>query len=149
MQEVITLTTHNYKADELNARALRELNTPSHILQASIEGEFPPHIFPVLEHLELKVGAQIMFTKNDSENKIYFNGKLATVKSIKDNEVKVEMAGDHLLYTLKKEVWQNKRYTLNDSTQDIDDEKACPDRARGGLCSGGVRQHAGGRHRHH
>jgi hypothetical protein len=122
IQEVITLTTHNYKADELNARALRELKTPSHILHASIEGEFPPHIFPVLEHLELKVGAQIMFTKNDTENKIYFNGKLATVKSIKDNEVKVEMAGDHFLYTLKKETWQNKRYTLNDSTQDIDDE---------------------------
>jgi hypothetical protein len=122
MQEVITLTTHNYKADELNARALKELKTPSHILRASIEGEFPPHIFPVLEHLEIKEGAQIMFTKNDTENKIYFNGKLATVKSIRHGEVTVEMAGDHLEYTLKKEVWQNKRYTLNDSTHDLDDE---------------------------
>jgi uncharacterized protein YpbB len=122
LREVITLTTHNYKADELNVRALNELQGASHVFHASVEGDFPESMYPVLQRLELKVGAQIMFTKNDSEDKMYFNGKLATVKSISGDEVKVEMAESHVSYTLKKEIWQNKRYTINSDTQDVDDE---------------------------
>lgn len=122
IREVITLTTHNYKADELNNRALRQLETSSHILHANIEGEFPESMYPVLERLELKVGAQIMFTKNDTAERVYFNGKLATVKSIVGNEVVVELAGSGTSYTLKKEIWQNKRYTIDSSTQEIEDE---------------------------
>jgi hypothetical protein len=122
LKEVITLTTHNYKADELNNRALRQLETSSHVLHANIEGEFPESMYPVLERLELKVGAQIMFTKNDTADRIYFNGKLATVKSITGNEVIVALAGSGTPFTLKKEIWQNKRYTIDSSTQEIDDE---------------------------
>ena len=123
LREVITLTTHNYKADEMNARALGELKTNSHTIHALIEGDFPGSMYPVQQHLELKEGAQIMFTKNDSEEeKIYFNGKLATVKTISGDQVKVEMAGEHTLYQLKKEVWENKRYTINSVTKEIDDE---------------------------
>ncbi len=122
LSEVITLTTHNYKADELNLRALRELKTTSHTIHAAIEGNFPESMYPVQEHLELKVGTQVMFTKNDNEEKVYFNGKLATVKQIAGDDVTVEMAGSHLKYTLKKAVWENKRYTLNSATQDIEDE---------------------------
>ena len=122
LREVITLTTHNYKADDLNMRALRELPGTPHVIHASIEGEFPESMFPVLHHLELKVGAQIMFTKNDSEEKMYFNGKLATVKSINEAEIKVEMAGSHILYTLKKAIWENKRYTVSTHTQELEDE---------------------------
>jgi DNA-binding NarL/FixJ family response regulator len=122
LSEVITLTTHNYKADELNLRALRELKTTSHVLHATIEGNFPESMHPVLEHLELKEGAQIMFTKNDTEGKMYFNGKLATIKRISGDEVTVEMAGSHTKYILQKAVWENKRYSLNSTTQDIEDE---------------------------
>ena len=92
MHEVIILTTHNYKADELNLKALGELKTPSHILEGSVEGDFPESMYPVLHRLELKEGAQIMFTKNDNEGKAYFNGKLATVTSISTDEVEVTVA---------------------------------------------------------
>ena len=122
LREVITLTTHNYKADELNLKALSELKTPSCILEAVVEGDFPENMYPVLHRLELKEGAQIMFTKNDSEGKAYFNGKLATVKSISEGEVEVSMADTHDLYVLKKEVWENKKYTVNTSTKELDDE---------------------------
>ncbi|HEX5170111.1 MAG TPA: helix-turn-helix domain-containing protein [Cyclobacteriaceae bacterium] len=122
LREVITLTTHNYKADELNARALNELKTHSHFLRARVEGDFPESMYPVLHDLELKEGAQIMFVKNDSEGKMYFNGKLATVLSIEDDDVQVELAesGEH--YILKKEVWENKRYTIDPSTQEISEK---------------------------
>ena len=122
LKEVITLTTHNYKADELNARALNALESPAHVVHASIEGDFPESMFPVLQHLVLKEGAQVMFTRNDGEDRMYFNGKLATVKTISGSDIIVEMADSHILYTLQKSLWENKRYTVNSSTQEIDDE---------------------------
>ncbi len=122
LQEVITLTTHNYKADELNQKALRELKTPSHVFESIVEGDFPESMFPVLHRLELKEGAQIMFTKNDNEGKAYFNGKLAIITSIVDDEIEVSMAETHIAFTLKKEVWENKKYTVNTSSQELDDE---------------------------
>jgi hypothetical protein len=122
LEEVITLTTHNYRADELNQRALRLLNAPLHVFKATLTGEFPPHACPAPMDLALKVGAQIMFIKNDSENKLYYNGKLATVHRISNGEITVKLADDHTTITLRKEVWQNKRYTLSDETQAIEDE---------------------------
>jgi hypothetical protein len=120
--ETITLTTHNYRADDLNQKALRELKATSHFLDATIEGEFPESMYPVLSRIEIKVGAQIMFTKNDSEGKAYFNGKLATVTSIREEEIEVTMAESHQQYVLKKEVWENKKYSVNTLTQELDDE---------------------------
>jgi hypothetical protein len=122
LKDVITLTTHNYKAEELNIRALSQLPTPPHYVHASVEGEFPESMFPAQQKLELREGAQIMFTRNDSEDKMYFNGKLATVISIAGDDIKVAMAGSNTLYTLKKSLWENKRYTIDSATQEIDDE---------------------------
>jgi hypothetical protein len=122
ISEVITLTTHNYRADELNQRALHELNTPSHFLEATIEGEFPESMYPVLPRIELKVGAQVMFTKNDSDGKAYFNGKLATVTDIAQGKIEVLLAESHQRYVLKKELWENKKYTVNTTSQELDDE---------------------------
>lgn len=122
LKEVITLTTHNYRADELNTQALKALNKPLHVLRANITGDFPSHMYPVLAELELKEGAQVMFVKNDNDEKMYFNGKLATVKRIANGEVVVELAGLGKEYTLKKETWENKRYIVDNETQEIDEE---------------------------
>jgi len=122
LREVITLTTHNSKADEINQRELQRLPTTSHIFKAYIEEDFPENLYPVLSKIELKEGAQIMFTRNDNEGKMYFNGKLATVKEISGDEVWVEMAETHEPYQLKRERWENKKYTVNKNTNDLDDE---------------------------
>ena len=122
-QEVITLTTHNYKADQLNMQALKNLQASSHFFDAFIEGDFPENMYPVLPQLELKEGAQIMFTRNDvSVDKKYFNGKLATVKTIEDDEVWVELAETRELYLLSRERWENKKYTVHVTTQVLEEE---------------------------
>ncbi len=123
LQEVITLTTHNYKADELNQRELRNLNSPSHFFDAFLEGDFPESMYPVQASLELKEGAQIMFIRNDtSEDKKYFNGKLATVHKIEDDDIWVTMAGTHEEYMLKRERWENKRYTVESNSHEMGEE---------------------------
>ena len=124
---VITLTTHNHKADELNQRALAQLEGRSRTYEAVIEGDFPQSMYPVLERIELKVGAQVMFVKNDAE-KMYFNGKLARVEDIGTGGVTVRMyegAGDTLstaTYLLKRETWENKRYVVDAATKEQQEE---------------------------
>jgi len=123
LKEVITLTTHNYKADELNQKELRNLDTPSHLFDAHLEGDFPESMYPVMSQLELKEGAQIMFIRNDiTEEKKYFNGKLAIVKKISEDGILVEMAGNHEEYSLNTVRWENKRYTVESNTHDLSEE---------------------------
>jgi len=120
LEEVITLTTHNYKADDLNNRALRQLSSPSHFFSAEIEGDFPDSMFPVSLKIELKLGTQIMFVRNDPEGQ-YYNGKLATVVEINGSEIWVELAGSRERYKLKKHRWENKKYSLDES-QDMSED---------------------------
>ncbi len=118
---VITLTTHNRTADEINERALAKLSGKSHRFNAEVKGDFPQNMYPVLPDLDLKEGAQVMFTRNDTD-KAYFNGKLAKVTSIDKDGIAVEMLDDGRPYTLKTEVWQNKRYVLDAVTKEQKEE---------------------------
>ncbi len=115
IKEVITLTTHNFKADEINQQEINHLKSTSHFFNAHLEGEFPESMYPVAANIELKVGAQIMFVRNDNENKMYFNGKLATVKQISGETILVEMAETHKPYQLKQVRWENKKYVVQEA----------------------------------
>lgn len=114
----ITITTHNNAADKLNREALDRLNGKSSYFQAEVDKDFPDRIFPVAESLELKEGAQIMFVKNDSQEGKYFNGKIAKVISIEDEEIEVEFSDDSGTYLLRKEEWENKKYFVDEKTKD-------------------------------
>ena len=119
----ITLTTHNYKADEINLRELRSLDAPSFFYDADIEREFPENLYPLPESIELKVGARVMFIKNDTSGlSSYFNGKLATVSELTSDQVVVEMDDSREEYTLKKELWENKKYRINPDTKELEEE---------------------------
>lgn len=122
---VITLTTHNHKADELNQRALADLPGKIHSYAAQLDDDFPPSMFPVLERIDLKVGAQIMFVKNDMD-KAYFNGKLAKVEELSEATITVRMeegdGSEGMLYELKREVWENKRYVVDANTKEQQEE---------------------------
>lgn len=110
--DAITLTTHNWKADKINAAALSSLPGEPVTFHASIDGEFPTPMFPVAAELILKPGSKIMFIRNDVEERAYYNGKLATINAIRGKEILVEFE-DGRLYTLKQARWENKKYTLD------------------------------------
>lgn len=119
----ITLTTHNYKADEINLRELRSLEGPSYFFDADLEKDFPEHLFPLPQSIELKVGARVMFIKNDSSGlSSYFNGKLATVTSLEEDQILVQMDDSYEEYVLKKELWENKKYKINEQSKELEEE---------------------------
>ncbi|HRH69879.1 MAG TPA: helix-turn-helix domain-containing protein [Flavobacteriales bacterium] len=118
---VITLTTHNNMADDLNRAALERLPGDPHFFTADLDGVFPESMYPLPEQLELRVGAQVMFTRNDPE-KAYFNGKLARIVRIEDEIIEVAMADSGLPYVLKKVRWENKRYKVVEDTKELTED---------------------------
>lgn len=116
----ITLTTHNQLVFDINRQRLDTLPGTLYHFKAVITGDFPKDAYPADEDLQLKVDAQVMFTKNDSSGKKqYYNGRTATVKSIIGETIMLEFIDDNSEFQLVPEVWQNIKYGLNQSDQKI------------------------------
>ncbi|RZL33833.1 MAG: helicase, partial [Pedobacter sp.] len=121
----ITLTTHNNKADTLNRNSLKELGGKSYFFNATIEKEFAESAFPAEKSLELKVGAQVMFIKNDpTGDQRFFNGKIAVVKKLGNDFIEVLPDGATYNLTLEKYTWKNIKYNTNKTTNEIEEEIA-------------------------
>lgn len=109
----VSLTSHNRMAEEINQKKLKELKEISYFFKAKIYGDFKENQYPNEEILELKVGSQIMFIRNDpSSEKKYYNGKLAEVVKLNEDEIWVRIDGQNEDYKLKREVWEQKKYSL-------------------------------------
>ena len=119
----ITLTTHNYSADNINRIELDKLTTPIHEFHAKVNGTFPENAFPLDQVLELKEGAKVMFIKNDTEiPRKFYNGKIGVVTSINDDIITVECPGDPYKITVSTLTWENIRYNTNAETNTIEEE---------------------------
>ncbi|MFN8274505.1 MAG: helix-turn-helix domain-containing protein [Flavobacteriaceae bacterium] len=119
----ITLTTHNAQADAINQKSLEELQGSAVTYLPEIVGDFPEKMYPIEAALELKIGAQVMFIKNDwSAQKQYYNGKMGVVTSLSEDEILVRFPDEDTTITVEKYEWQNIRYTLDDQTREIKEE---------------------------
>lgn len=122
--QTITLTTHNRKADQLNTAGLEALPGKRFSFEAVIENEFNENAYPTEKTLHLKPGAQVMFIKNDTgENRRWFNGKLAVVTRITEEEIEVLPDGSQTPLKVEKETWRNIRYQLNKEKDRLEEEE--------------------------
>lgn len=116
----ITLTTHNYQAQQINREKLEELDGKAYSYDAEIVDEFPEYSFPTDQHLVLKKGAQVMFVKNDaSPEKRYYNGKIGRISAISADHILVRCGEEKEAITVAKEEWTNTKYTIDAETQEI------------------------------
>jgi energy-coupling factor transporter ATP-binding protein EcfA2 len=119
----IVLTTHNSKADKINESQLTALETRERVYKAKVEGDFPKYSFPTNEALKLKIGAQVMFVRNDySPEKLYFNGKIGVVEELEDDTVFVRCDDDNIIEVNPVE-WTNIQYSINEKTKEIEEEE--------------------------
>lgn len=116
----ITLTTHNKKADAINEMELAKLGGDELTFDAAVSGDFGDTMFPTERLLRLKVGAQVMFVKNDtSGEKKYYNGRIGIVEKIdqypieEDEVLQVRFPDTGEKIWVQKELWENVRYSLN------------------------------------
>ncbi len=120
----ISLTTHNNKAEATNKAELDKLKTKVFTYKAKVEGKFPEFSFPNDEVLTLKVGAQVMFIKNDSSpDKRYFNGKIGKVIHLDKDEVTIHCPDDDFNIITTPEIWENINYTVDAETKAITEDK--------------------------
>ena len=119
----ITLTTHNNRANLINESELNKLKIKSSFFKAEISGKFSENAYPNAERLELKVGAQVMFIKNDSStDKRYYNGKIGIITAISKESVTVKCANEIDEIVTEKETWSNINYSINEETKAIKEE---------------------------
>ncbi|NVN96143.1 MAG: helix-turn-helix domain-containing protein [Bacteroidetes bacterium] len=119
----ITLTTHNRKAAEQNETTLYKLNGKTHSFEAIIENDFNEFMYPIEKDLVLKIGAQIMFIKNDPTGEhLFYNGKLGVVSDFNDDGIQVKLADSNKIISVERYEWQNIRYILNELTNEIEEE---------------------------
>ena len=118
----ITLTTHNYKADRINAEELAKIKGKTYRFEAVITGEYPEKSYPTEKTLELKIGAKVMFLKNDTEQpRRYYNGKIGILKSVEEKTILIESIDNGEEIELSQAVWENIRYATNTSTKQIEE----------------------------
>ena len=122
----ITLSTRRNTVDYINEQHLSELPGEVTILHGMLEGEFPTTSLPTLMELEVKVGAQVIFVKNDMDHR-WVNGTLGTITMIDSDDDGEEILtvrtdnGDE--YEVTRDIWSNMRYTFNEQEEKIEEEE--------------------------
>jgi hypothetical protein len=121
----VILCTHNYQANRINENKLSQIDFSSYKFTAVVEGEFPESSYPNEFDLELKQDAQVMFVKNDvgeiNERK-YYNGKIGRIVDLSEDSVVVRCKGDEEDIEVKKYVWNNYHYSINHTTNEIEEQ---------------------------
>ncbi len=115
----ITLATTNASVNRINAMELAKL--PGRVLtaQAEVSGEFGGRAYPAEESLELKLGAQVMFLRNDTGNdgaQRWVNGSVGVVTKIADT-VFVELDG--VEHEVQPAVWEKYKYAYSSQTREL------------------------------
>jgi hypothetical protein len=113
----ITLATTNATVTRINGTELARLPGRALTAMAEINGEFGGRAFPADERLELKVGAQVMFLRNDTGGDArWVNGTIGEVVKIADT-VTVEVDGtDHEVLPT---TWERYRYSYSAATKEL------------------------------
>lgn len=119
----IRLTTHNHIADNVNSMKLLAIDSNIRTYDCIVTGNFPETSYPADKTLSLKVGAQVMFIKNDyTDEHRYYNGKLGIVTAMTAETVTVECNDDGVTVEVKYEDWDNTKYVINKETNEISEE---------------------------
>ncbi|TCL76556.1 PIF1-like helicase [Hydrogenispora ethanolica] len=111
IEDLTVLTCTNEAANRYNSDKLEELPGPKRLYEAAIDGKFSREDFPTLPILPLKVGAKVIFIKNDP-GRVWVNGTTGIVKRLRDQEIIVRIDGED--HTVPKETWEKAQYRVSD-----------------------------------
>lgn len=110
----ITLCSRNNIANQINQDRMRKLEGDERSYMAKVEGQFNPRLFPTDPVLNIKVGSQVMFIKNDPQKR-FVNGTIGKVLSVQTDQVFVVVRENDEVKTIEIEAmeWEIMKYDLS------------------------------------
>ena len=112
----LTLTSRNNIADSINERKMNEIEQPMRTFSGQLEGEFDIRLIPTDKILNLKLGAQVMFIRNDPEKRFY-NGMIGKIIRLEDDLIEVEVTDKdkkNTVIEVTKATWEIQKYKINE-----------------------------------
>lgn len=119
----VYLVPTNAAAKTINTRELDALPGEMKLYEAVVTGQIPVNKWklPVPDRLELKVGARVIFLKNNKPQ--WINGDIGEVVGLESDHIRVKkQKGDNVLI-VGKETWYKLKYTYNHQSQKIEQEQ--------------------------
>ena len=117
-QGTLVLTTTNALAENINNTKLAQLTSQVKKYTGEIKGEFGMKgaRLPAQEQLVLKVGAQVMFVKNDPDKR-WVNGTIGIVEELEDEHIRVKVGSES--HRVAKEKWKTIAYEFEEITSKV------------------------------
>jgi ATP-dependent exoDNAse (exonuclease V) alpha subunit len=115
----ITLATTNSTVNRINSTELARLPGKVLTARAEINGEFGGRAYPADESLELKIGAHVMFLRNDvgqGDGPRWVNGSVGVVTKIAST-VFVELDGQE--FEVNPAIWEKVKYSYSPVTKEL------------------------------
>ena len=114
---VMTLATRRDTVDSINDAHMQALDTPEYVFMGEVTDVFPDNDLPTNKELVIKKGAQVIFIRNDKENR-WVNGTLGMVSRVDETGIEVELEnGDG--YVLDQEIWENVQYSYDEKEKKV------------------------------
>lgn len=116
----MTLAPKRDTVDSINTSRLDKLRRKLYSFHGHIRDKFPENSLPAPLVLELKVGAQVVFVRNDPEKR-WVNGTIGKIHSVSDNALEVILENGQV-HVVNREVWENVSYRYDKQTKKIEEE---------------------------
>lgn len=120
----IILSSRRDVVDHINEEKLKAIDSESYIYNGVITGEFPETSLPTPLELELKLGAQVLFIRNDKDHR-WVNGTLGVIVGFSDDETQTIYVhtDDDKDVEVDREIWSNVKYTFNEKEKKIEEQE--------------------------
>lgn len=116
----VTLAPKRDTVDAINSSRLASLKRKLHTYRGVIRDKFPENSLPAPLELELKVGAQVVFVRNDPEKR-WVNGTVGKIHSASENHLEVALEGGNT-YVVNREIWENIAYRYDPESKKVEEE---------------------------
>ena len=116
----VTLASLNDTVESINSKRLDEIDSEEFCYEGKVEGKFKIKDAPVPMELRLKVGAQVIFCRNDYSKEVV-NGTIAKVTKLDEEHIKVVLEDGKEL-EVEKMTWESKESVYNPTTRRLESE---------------------------
>lgn len=115
----VSLSPRNRDVDKINSTAIEKLPGTARSYRGLVSGRFNNSRLPAPHNLVLKVGTQILFTRNDSAGR-WINGTVGIVQRLLSDKIFVELEESGKIVDVGRVIWREFHYNFNKKSGKIE-----------------------------